>query len=186
MTGVLLGSSTLGDVDGDGNLDLVITGIGTTLYLGDGSGGFSEANAGLTGVVLSSSTLGDIGGDGDLDLVVTGFDDLFGASARAYVNRTVQEPPNQDPVFARFPEPFAVAPGHTVTRFVEAGDADGDPLSLTQGGSVDGVSVTDAGNGVAEITFTPSRSQAGQSFTVSVEASDGNGGTATGSFTVDV
>ena len=187
------GSSTLGDVDGDGNPDLVITGLRgfnrtTTLYLGDGSGGFREANAGLTGVGFgSSSTLGDVDEDGDLDLVVTGLDALFGASsARVYVNRTVQEPPNQDPVFARFPEPFAVAPGHTVTRLVEAGDADGDPLSLTQGGSVDGVSVTDAGNGVAEIAFTPSRSQAGQSFTVSVEASDGNGGTATGSVTVEV
>jgi hypothetical protein len=50
------GSSTVGDVDGDGNLDLVITGDDqnrdptTTLYLGDGSGGFSEADAGLTGV----------------------------------------------------------------------------------------------------------------------------------------
>ncbi|PSQ68884.1 MAG: hypothetical protein BRD26_07370, partial [Bacteroidetes bacterium QH_1_64_81] len=193
LTGVDDGSSTLGDVDGDEHLDLVITGSEgymdptTTLYLGDGSGSFSEADAGLTGVEEGSSTLGDVDGDGDLDLVVTGLDALFGASsARVYVNRTVQDPPNQDPVFARFPEPFAVPPGYTVTRFVEAGDADGDPLSLTQGGGVDGVSVTDAGNGVAEITFTPSRSQAGQSFTVSVEASDGNGGTATGSFTVDV
>ena len=81
LTGVEFGSSTLGDVDGDGTLDLVITGDdqnddpATTLYLGDGSGGFSEANAGLTGVSGGSSTLGDVDGDGNLDLVITGFSD---------------------------------------------------------------------------------------------------------------
>jgi hypothetical protein len=58
----------------------VITGkhfgdLTTTLYLGDGSGGFSEADAGLTGVAGgSSSTLGDVDGDGNLDLVITGED----------------------------------------------------------------------------------------------------------------
>ena len=50
LTGVQEGSSTLGDVDGDGTLDLVITGADgrnetSTLYLGVGSGGFGEANA---------------------------------------------------------------------------------------------------------------------------------------------
>jgi hypothetical protein len=80
LTGVWDGSSTLGDVDGDGNPDLVITGKDqnddptTTLYLGDGSGGFSEANAGLTGVSGSSSTLGNVDGDGNLDLVITSRD----------------------------------------------------------------------------------------------------------------
>ncbi|PSQ79845.1 MAG: hypothetical protein BRD41_06460, partial [Bacteroidetes bacterium QS_1_63_11] len=84
LTGVSSSSSTLGDVDGDGTLDLVITGEDqnddpnddptTTLYLGDGSGGFSEVDAGLTGVDLSSSTLGDVDGDGNLDLVITGED----------------------------------------------------------------------------------------------------------------
>ncbi|PSQ73503.1 MAG: hypothetical protein BRD34_02105, partial [Bacteroidetes bacterium QH_6_64_77] len=80
LTGVEFSSSTLGDVDGDGHLDLVITGFGgirpmSTLYLGDGSGGFSEADAGLTGVGSGSSTVGDVDGDGNPDLVITGFSD---------------------------------------------------------------------------------------------------------------
>ena len=92
LTGVSRSSSTLGDVDVDGTLDLVITGEDqngnptTTLYLGDGSGGFSEANAGLTDVGRgSSSTLGDVDGDGNLDLVITGFSDN-GPTSTLYEN----------------------------------------------------------------------------------------------------
>ena len=80
LAGVWGGSSTLGDVDGDGNPDLVITGGDaggnptSTVYLGDGSGGFSRADAGLTGVAIGSSTVGDVDGDGNPDLVITGAD----------------------------------------------------------------------------------------------------------------
>ncbi|WP_251954800.1 PKD domain-containing protein, partial [Salinibacter ruber] len=43
-----------------------------TLYLGDGQGGFSKANAGLTGVFRSSSSIADVDGDGSQDLLITG------------------------------------------------------------------------------------------------------------------
>jgi hypothetical protein len=42
------------------------------LYLGDGEGGFTEADAGLTGVAGSSTSAADIDGDEEPDMLVTG------------------------------------------------------------------------------------------------------------------
>jgi pimeloyl-ACP methyl ester carboxylesterase len=80
LTGVDHGSTSIADIDGDGNKDLLITGRDAdfdptaTLYLGDGEGGFSEANAGLTDVGDSSTSIGDIDKDGDKDLLIAGYD----------------------------------------------------------------------------------------------------------------
>ncbi len=93
-------SVALGDVDGDGDLDLVcgnsgLSGVGTDaqnrLYVNDGTGLFTDATAQLP--VDSDDTLsvalGDVDGDGDLDLVC-GNGDPSGAAAslqnRLYVN----------------------------------------------------------------------------------------------------
>ena len=74
---VLGGSSDWGDYDGDGDVDLVITGQTITsfvarIYRNDGNGTFTDINAGLDGVVESSSKWGDYDGDGDLDLLISG------------------------------------------------------------------------------------------------------------------
>ena len=65
------------DVDGDGDLDLLITGlgVGTRLFLNDGKGHFSEAaNSGLVRKFgATSMALADIDGDGDLDLYVANY-----------------------------------------------------------------------------------------------------------------
>jgi len=183
LTGVDEGSTSIADVDGDGNNDLLITGGNTaTLYLGDGQGSFSEAEAGLTGVDEGSTSIADLYGDGDLDLFITGDDALFfGPSARIYVNRQNQSPPNRAPTFARaFSYDRPLAPGVTLSRTVEAGDLDGDLLSI-QAPSNPNASVNDAGNGIAEVTFTPGRNQGGDVANVTVEASDPDG--AIGSFT---
>ena len=63
------------DVDGDGDLDLLVNALGgpNSLYLNDGTGHFTDGAepAGLSSTLGSMSmTLADIEGDGDLDLYV--------------------------------------------------------------------------------------------------------------------
>ncbi len=65
------------DIDGDGDLDLVVNGLaaGTRLFRNDGHGVFAEdLNAGLDRQCAATSlALADIDGDGDLDLYVTAY-----------------------------------------------------------------------------------------------------------------
>jgi hypothetical protein len=66
------------DVDGDGDLDLLVNGLGrgVRLFLNDGQGHFREmtAEAGLGGRMGSMSlALADVDGDGDLDLYVVNY-----------------------------------------------------------------------------------------------------------------
>jgi len=61
----------VGDVDGDGDLDLVGTANGTpTILLNDGRGNFGSGPAVNLGAGFTPSALGDVDGDGDLDLFV--------------------------------------------------------------------------------------------------------------------
>lgn len=91
LTDVFGGSASVADFDEDGHLDLLLTGQDagfneiTTLYLGDGAGGFTTAGAGLPGVVDGSSSVGDFDGDGHLDLVLTGQDAGFNERAVLYL-----------------------------------------------------------------------------------------------------
>ena len=84
LTGVVDGSSSWGDADGDGDLDLVVTGSDgspptATIYRNEGGGSFSVVNddgngntASLTPVSRSASAWTDLEPDGDLDLVIVG------------------------------------------------------------------------------------------------------------------
>ena len=69
-------SLTAGDLDGDGDLDLVVANQNddeVTVLLNDGSGGFSEAAGSpvAVGNLPQAVTAGDLDGDSDLDLAVT-------------------------------------------------------------------------------------------------------------------
>ncbi|MEP2668465.1 MAG: BspA family leucine-rich repeat surface protein [Cyclobacteriaceae bacterium] len=88
------GSAQWGDFDGDGDLDLVLTGQDyevsdyvARVYRND-AGIFTDLLANLVGVAeQSTSNWGDFDGDGDLDLLITGVDNLtFDPSARIYEN----------------------------------------------------------------------------------------------------
>jgi len=69
--------ATFADVDGDGDLDLLVAGLGkgVRLFLNDGKGHFHEStNSGLLQHFgARSMALADIDGDGDLDLYVANY-----------------------------------------------------------------------------------------------------------------
>jgi FG-GAP-like repeat len=65
-------SVTTADVNGDGNLDLVVADVhgGVAVLLGTGSGGFGAATTYAAGLNPASVTTADVNGDGNLELVV--------------------------------------------------------------------------------------------------------------------
>ncbi len=72
----------LGDVDGDGNLDVSIANAASNgaILLGNGSGGLAPVTNYPTGGSMVASDLGDLDGDGDLDWLLSSF-----GAAKAYL-----------------------------------------------------------------------------------------------------
>ena len=109
--------TTLVDVDGDADLDLILTSIESpmSVFVNDGTGHFAEAaEAGLResrgGM---SSALADIDGDGDLDLYLTRYKsrsvlDLFPGDEVAFPN-TVRRVGQGFEVVARFADHYELA-----------------------------------------------------------------------------
>jgi hypothetical protein len=81
---------TFGDLDDDGDLDLVVGnyGVANLLYLNDGNGGFPVSGTAIDSDNdnTTSLVLGDVDGDGDLDLVV-GND----GQNHLYINRLIED-----------------------------------------------------------------------------------------------
>jgi hypothetical protein len=77
LTGVSVSSVAWGDVDNDGDLDILLCGDDgsaavSKVYRNDGAGAFVDITAGLTGVAFSSVAWGDYDQDFDLDILLTG------------------------------------------------------------------------------------------------------------------
>jgi hypothetical protein len=62
---------TLGDLNGDGSPDAIMTGSPNEVWLNDSHGTFVNSGQNLTRVPSDSVALGDLDGDGDLDAYLT-------------------------------------------------------------------------------------------------------------------
>jgi len=122
-------SIILGDMDGDGDLDLMAGNNGTNrLYLNNGS---ADPFSGVTGSNISSDThstrsigLGDVDGDGDLDLAVGNY---YLSTNRLYLNNGTTDP------FSGVSGSDISSDAHD-TRSIVLGDVDGDgDLDLAAG-----------------------------------------------------
>jgi len=87
------GTSVFMDIDDDGDLDLVLTGIAndigkvSKLYTNDGFGNFTEVDeVPFDKVSNSTTTFSDIDGDGDQDLLITGENNQQERIAKLYSN----------------------------------------------------------------------------------------------------
>ena len=89
---------------------------------------------------------------------------------------------NRPPMFTSVPEDLEVRPTETAEAQIEAEDPDGDPITFSLTEAPDRASIDSASG---DFAFTPTVSQAGTTFEIGVQASDGNA-TADTSFAVIV
>ncbi len=93
--------AVLADLDGDGDLDLLVTALGgpNAAFMNDGAGRFREVTeaAGLAAQTGSTTmALSDVDGDGDLDLYVANYktqsvNDLYPPDARRFDQTVIRE-----------------------------------------------------------------------------------------------
>ncbi|MFT7159798.1 MAG: hypothetical protein ACI9GZ_000967, partial [Bacteroidia bacterium] len=92
LEGVVDGAAAWADYDGDGDLDVVVSGwdfgygLEITKIFNNSAGTFTDIGASLTGAYEGSTDWGDYDNDGDLDLFVTGFDGSGNPTAILYQN----------------------------------------------------------------------------------------------------
>lgn len=86
-----VGAMAFGDVDGDGDSDLLVTGKGgpikTTLYQNDGQGNFTEwTGTPFENVYAGDVSFADVDQDNDLDVLITGKTSMPVHTANLYLN----------------------------------------------------------------------------------------------------
>jgi len=128
------------DINGDGSMDLFMTGSTTTaqpyettseVWMNNGSGSLTRVSSALPPFMFGEAAFSDIDGDGDLDVAITG--DLGGGRLHAgiYENTGV----GTGGRFVPIPAPLPNVMGGSVSWGDV--DADGDPDLLVTGGTVD-------------------------------------------------
>jgi uncharacterized repeat protein (TIGR01451 family) len=92
LQGIYSGAAAWGDYDGDGNLDLVLSGSNsayapvTKLYHNNGVGNLSDSGVALANLRGSAAAWGDYDNDGKLDLVLNGSDNVNTPITKLYHN----------------------------------------------------------------------------------------------------
>ncbi len=130
LPGLHSGSASWGDIDKDGDLDLVLTGVNgadesvSIIATNSGGGQFDVNQNALPGLGYGDSALGDLDKDGDLDLV------LSGAGEQGFTTKRFLNTAGQFTEVASEMGPFAFSS-------MDLGDYDGDgDLDLLVGGGV--------------------------------------------------
>src|SRR6185369_7388365 len=132
--------AALVDVDGDGNLDLLVNGIGTgtRLFINDGKGRFTESNN--SGLVrkygATTLALADIDGDGDLDLYVANYRTETVRSSGYMIlkqgDRTMVRPEDRDRLEVT-PDGHVLEFGEPDALYLNDGHGQFTPVSWTDG-----------------------------------------------------
>ncbi|MBM7557065.1 FG-GAP repeat domain-containing protein [Halanaerobacter jeridensis] len=93
LTALAIGATELGDIDGDDDLDLIVTGSNnnndpiTKLYRNDGNGNFSEiTETSLSNLGYGTVELSDIDRDEELELISTGVESSGNSVTEIYDN----------------------------------------------------------------------------------------------------
>ena len=130
-TNELARGAVFADVDGDGDLDLLVSysGAGVRLFRNDGRGRFQDAQAESLRAETGSTTLtlGDVDGDGDLDLYVANYGENTLRSGMKLTTRMVG---GREQVVGRFRHRVRLIDG----QLVEYGEPDAFYLNDGAGG----------------------------------------------------